>query len=140
MSSSTLNRFARGSVVPTGLDSFLSPTQHCRAGLSSVAALRLSLFTREVIYRDRILKKRIIARHHGDSAVGHEILLAVGLGIETNRSSLGDVHIAIDNGAANSAMASNVHMREKNAGIDLGIGVHAHVGRQNAEAAEAPGN
>src|SRR5271154_2451617 len=94
-------------------------------------ARKLQLLRREVVHGHRILKERIIARDHGDAALGDEIALAVGLGVEAYGGALGQVHVAVDDGAADAAAASNADVREQNALVDFAVGVHAHVGRED---------
>src|SRR5258708_5799747 len=96
------------------------------------------LFASEVIHRHWILEERVIARDDRYSAVGNEVLLPVSLRVETDSGALGDVDITVNDGPPNAAMAANVHMREQDAGVHLGVGVHPHVGRKNAVADGAP--
>src|SRR5215813_15160562 len=63
------------------------------------------LFCGEVVHSDWILEQRIVARHDGNAALGHKIPLAVSFGFVTDCGSFRNVHIAIDNRLADSAMA-----------------------------------
>ena len=90
------------------------------------------LFTSEVIYGDRILKKRVVACHDGDSAVGDKKLLPVSVRIKTDGSAFGDVHISVNDGAPQTAVAADIHVRKENARVYFGIGIYPHIGRQHA--------
>jgi hypothetical protein len=74
---------------------------------------------REVVHRDWILEQGIVARHHRDAAVGHMILLAVSLGVIADNGSLGDIHVAINDGLADAAVPADVDMEKNNTGSYL---------------------
>src|ERR1700687_1273529 len=90
------------------------------------------LFAGEVVYRYRILEQGIVTSHHRDSALGHEVALAIGLSVISDRCAFRNVHVTINDGLANAAMPSHIHMGEENATLHFAIGVHAHVGRYHA--------
>src|SRR5580704_1278060 len=98
------------------------------------------LLASEVIHRDWIFEQRIIPRHHSDSAVGDEVALPVGLGIVTDSRPFGDMHVAIDDGLADTAMAAHVHMRKQNAVVDFAVGIDAHIGGEHAVFYRTSGN
>ena len=72
------------------------------------------LLTSEVVHCHRILEQRVIPRDYGDAAIGDKVAGAVGLGVVANRGAFGQVDVAVDNAAADAAMASHGHMREQN--------------------------
>src|SRR5208337_4359373 len=90
------------------------------------------LFAAEVVHRDGVFKQGIVARDHGDTALGYEVALAVGFRVIADAGAFGNVHIAVDDGLANAAMAAHVHVGKKNAGIDLAVRVHPDIGREDA--------
>jgi len=57
--------------------------------------------------------------------------LAVGFGVETDGGSLGQVHVAINYGAANTAASSDADVRKQNRLVHFTIRIHAHIRRQN---------
>src|SRR5262249_33830322 len=90
------------------------------------------LFGGEVVHGDGILEERIVSRHHGDSAFGHEVTLAVGVAVVADGRAFGDMDIAVNDGALNAAVASDVHVREQDAGIHFTVRIHPHIGREHA--------
>src|SRR5580700_11898390 len=62
------------------------------------------LLASEVIHRHRILEQRIITCHHGDSAIGDEVALPVGLRIVADGRALGNVYVTINDCLADSTM------------------------------------
>src|SRR5271166_2022217 len=64
-----------------------------------------SLLAGEVVHRHRVLEERIVARHHGDAAVGDEVARAVGFGVVADGRALRQVDVAVDDAAADAAMA-----------------------------------
>src|SRR5258707_1145922 len=61
-----------------------------------------------------------------------EAALAVLLRIKADRRVGGDFDVLVDDGAADAAMAADVHAVEQDRRIDLGVAVDADVGRQDA--------
>src|SRR5581483_1474562 len=53
-------------------------------------------------------------------------------GVVADGGAFGNMDVAVDDGAADAAMASHIDVGEKNAGVDFRIGVHAHVRGENA--------
>src|SRR5438034_2552096 len=90
------------------------------------------LLGRKVIDCHRIFEQRIIAGDHSDAAFGYEITLSVGLRVIANGCSFGDMHVAVENRAPDLTTTSHVGVREKNAGLDLAVGVHPDIRRQDA--------
>ena len=44
------------------------------------------------------------------------------------------MHVAVDDGPADTAVAADIDMREDDTGFDFGIGIYAHIGREHAVA------
>src|SRR5271156_887080 len=71
------------------------------------------LLAGEVVHRHRVLKQRVIAGHDGDAAIGDEVAGAVGFGVVADGGAFGQVDVAIDDAAADAAMASHDDVGEQ---------------------------
>src|SRR5208337_1878911 len=89
------------------------------------------LFAGEVVHRYRVFEQRVVAGDHGDAAFGDKIPLAVGLGIVADGRAFGKVHIAVNNGAANTAAPAHADMREQDGLVHFAVGIDPHVRRQD---------
>src|SRR5579872_319431 len=122
----------------------LSNTRKAGAASSVVAHAKAKagtvLLAGEVIHRDRVFKQRIVARHDGDAAVGDEIAGAVGFGVVADGGAFGQVHIAVDDTAAQAAVAADGYVGKENGRVDFGIGVDAHIGRDHRVLHHTAGN
>src|SRR5215472_3300811 len=98
------------------------------------------LFAGEVVDGDGIFEQRVVTGDDGDAAVGDEITLTVGLGVEAYGGAFRNVDVAVNDGAADAAVAADIDVREQDAGVDLAVGVDAHVGRDHAVAYGAAGD
>src|SRR3954447_22156520 len=105
-------------------------------GSSSV----INSLRREVIHCDGIFEKRIIPGHNRDPAFGHEIALAIRLGIKADGGAFRDMHVAIENGSTDVTMAAYAHMREPDAVFYFRVGVDAHIRREHRLLHQAAGN
>src|SRR6202167_2538006 len=97
-----------------------------------------SLLAGEVIHRYRVLEERIVAGDDGDAAIGDEVAGAVGFGVVADGGAFGEMYVAIDDAAADAAMASHDDVREQDGGIDFGIRIYANVGREHRGFDRAP--
>src|ERR1700737_1875405 len=104
-----------------------------------IESCRVSL-AGEVIHRDRIFEQGIIAGHHGNSAVGDEVALPVGLRIVADGCAFRDVYVAINDGLADATMPPHIYVREENAVVDFAVGIYSHIGGEHAVFHRAPGN
>jgi hypothetical protein len=57
--------------------------------ISSIGVSHWRLFAGEIVHRDGIFEKRIIARDDSDAAIGHEVAGAVGFGVVADRRTFG---------------------------------------------------
>src|SRR5271166_6988304 len=94
----------------------------------------MELFGREIVHCDGILEQRIVARDHGDSAVGDVILGAVSLGVVANDGPFGNIDVTVNDGFADASAPSDVNVGEKNTAVNFRVGIHAHIRRQHASA------
>src|ERR1041384_2932443 len=75
------------------------------------------LLRREVIHRNRTFKQRIIERHYGNSRFSDNEVLGVLLRVIADHGAFGDMHVAVNNGSADTAMAADVHVRKNDARV-----------------------
>src|ERR1035437_1151992 len=80
---------------------------------------------------DGVLVDRIVPCDDGEAALGDEVVFLVLVGVVTDDGAIGDVDVAGDDGVADAAMASDVDVREDDGRVDVGVGVHAHILRQD---------
>src|ERR1700733_11528898 len=86
-----------------------------------------TLLAGEIVDRHGILEERVVAGNHGDAAIGHEVAGAVGLGVIADGGAFREMNVAVDDAAADAAMASDGDVREEDRRINLGVGIHAHI-------------
>src|SRR4029077_15580801 len=91
----------------------------------------MSLLAGEVVHRYGILEQRVVAGDHGDAAVGDKVAGAVGFGVIADGGAFGEMYVAVDNAAADAAVASHSDVREQNGRVDFGIRIHANVRRKD---------
>src|SRR5271170_4149494 len=99
-----------------------------------------TLLAGEVVHRHRILEQRVVAGDDGDAAIGDEVARAVGFGVIADGGAFGEMDVAVDDAAADAAMASDGDVGEQDTLIDFGIGVHADVGREDGVLNQASGD
>src|SRR5271165_6537275 len=81
-----------------------------------------------------IFVERVVARHHRQAALGHEVVAPVFFPVVADHGAFRQMHVAIDDGAPDAAVTANVDMGEDDARFDLGIGVHPYVLRKDTVA------
>src|ERR1700730_12838410 len=103
------------------------------AGVARSSARRreIALLAGEVIHRDGVLKERVVAGDDGNPAIGDEVARAVGFGVVADGGAFREMNVAVDDAAADAAVASHRDVREQNRGVHLTIRIDAHVGREN---------
>src|SRR5438270_457054 len=70
-----------------------------------------------------------------DALLGdHEAALAIMVEVVADGRILRNLHVLVDNRAANAAMATHVNALEQNGRLHQGKAIDAHVRRQNAPA------
>src|ERR1700722_12160623 len=106
-------------------------SEDAEASYANKGTIEAALLAGEIVHSHRSLKQRIVAGDHGDAALGHEISLPVGFGVVADGGAFGDMHVAVEDGFANTATATDADVRKQNAVVDFRIGVNAHVGRQD---------
>jgi hypothetical protein len=88
--------------------------------LYTLRALRAnSSLRREVVHGDGILEQGVVAGDDDDAGFGHEVALAVGFGVVADSGALGEMNVAVDNGAADAAVASDADVSEEDAGVNF---------------------
>jgi len=60
-----------------------------------------------------------------------KITRAVGFGVIADGGSFGEMHVAIDDAAADAAVPSHGDVGEQDGGVNVRIGVHSDVGRKD---------
>src|SRR5580658_9054537 len=86
-----------------------------------------SLLGGEIVDGYGILKKGIIAGYDCDTAIGDEVAGAVGYGVVADGGAFGEMDVAVDDAAADAAMAPDGDVGEQDGLIDFGVGIHADV-------------
>src|SRR5579862_5787097 len=89
---------------------------------------------------DRVLVEGVVAGDDGKAAGSDEVVLAVFGGIVSDDGAFGKMHVAVDDGAADAAVASDVDMREDDTGVDFGVGIDADVLGKDGVAHHAAGD
>src|SRR5437762_9700072 len=90
-----------------------------KGGPSLTNQCRIGSLRREVVHSDGILEQRVVAGDDDDAGFGDEVALAVGFGVVADSGALGEMNVAVDNGAADAAVASDADVSEEDAGVNF---------------------
>src|SRR4029079_13834741 len=80
-----------------------------------------------------------LADHHY-AGVGHRVALAVAFEVHADLGALRDPDVLVDDGVADDRVAADVDALHQHRALDVGPGVHAHVGRQDRVFHQAAGD
>src|SRR5580692_1526889 len=94
----------------------------------------------EIVDGYGVLEERVVASNHGNAAIGDEVTGAVGFGVVADGGAFGEMDVAVDDAAADAAMASDGDVGEQDALVDFGVRVHADVGREDGVSDQAAGD
>jgi len=80
---------------------------------------------------DGVFKQRGVAGNDGEARGRDKVAALVFDRVVADYGSFGNVHVAINDGLADAAVAADVDVRKDDAGVDVGIGVDADVLRED---------